>query len=217
MAFSIGDFVKVKAGVKSPDDDSLSIAGWQGRVSDIDEDEDDYRDPVGQHHARRDASRIHQAQRNRGTWIGPRCIWVSTKSSSSPPRDSEAEAERAREALHSKYRWFDGGDEGERISAVIADTDEDGELDTWVEHLSRTLSFPFNAMVTEHLERGPLERGNKVSVQGLDGADESQGVLVNVTRGEERLVFPLCDLAVLDRKSPCYLSVKDYCVWFANR
>lgn len=216
MAFSIGDSVKVKAGVKSPDDDSLSIAGWQGRLSDIDEDEDtigiqwdgitlDEMPPGFIKHS--EIEGLDWAE----MYVGVDEIELA------PPRDSETEAKRAREALHSRYRWFDGGDEGERISAVIADTDEDGELDAWVEHLSRTLSFPFDAKVAEHLDWGPLELGNRVSVQGLDEADESFGVLVNVTRGDERMVFPLCDLTVLNKKSPCYLPVEDYSVWFANR
>lgn len=216
MAFSIGDSVKVKAGVKCPDVDSLSIASWQGRLSDIDEDEDtigiqwdsitlDDMPPGFIKHS--EIEGLDWAL----MYLGVDEIELA------PPRDSEAKAERAREALHSRYRWFDGSDEGQRISAVITDTDEDGELDAWIEHLSRTLSLPFDAKVMEHLDRGPLERGNTVSVQGLGEADESYGVLVNVTCGEERLVFPLCDLAVLDRNSPCYLPVKDYGVWFANR
>lgn len=216
MAFRIRDSVKVKAGVNSPDDDSLSIAGWQGRLFDIDEDEEtigvrwdsitlDELPPAFIKHS--EIEGLDWAE----MYLGVDEIELA------PPRDSEAEAKRAREALHSRYRWFDGSDEGERIAAVIADTDEGDELDAWVDHLSRTLSFPFDAKVTEHLERGPLERGNRVSVQGIDEADDSCGVLVNVTRGKECLVFPLCDLTVLDRKSPCYLPVKDYGVWFANR
>ncbi len=39
MTFSIGDSVNVKEGIMCPEDDSLCIGGWQGRVSGIEEDD----------------------------------------------------------------------------------------------------------------------------------------------------------------------------------
>ena len=38
MALSIGDSVKVKEGIMCPDDDSVCIGGWQGRISGIEDD-----------------------------------------------------------------------------------------------------------------------------------------------------------------------------------
>jgi len=35
MNFHIGDPVRVKAGVRDPDDPNFDIGGWQGRVTDI--------------------------------------------------------------------------------------------------------------------------------------------------------------------------------------
>ena len=202
--------------MRSPDDDSLSIAGWQGRLCHIDEDEEtvgvpwdsitlDELPPAFINHS--EIEGLDWAE----MYLGVDEIELA------PPRDSEAEAKRAREALHSRYRWFDGSDEGMRIAAVIAATDEGGELDAWLEHLSRILSFPFDAKVAEHPDRGALEEGDRVSVEGLAEANDTCGVLVSVTRGEERFVFPLCDLTVVDRKSPCDVPVEDYRFWFANR
>jgi hypothetical protein len=37
MKFSVGNSVKVKEGVMCPDDDSVGIGGWQGRVFEVDE------------------------------------------------------------------------------------------------------------------------------------------------------------------------------------
>ncbi len=39
MKFRIGDSVKVKEGIMCPDDNSVCIGGWQGRVSDTEEDD----------------------------------------------------------------------------------------------------------------------------------------------------------------------------------
>jgi hypothetical protein len=38
-----------------------------------------------------------------------------------------------------------------------------------------------------------------------------------VWRGRRKHTFHLCDLAVVDDRSPNYQLVKDYRVWFANR
>jgi uncharacterized protein YodC (DUF2158 family) len=38
MLFNVGDSVKVKEGIMCPDDDSVCIGGWQGRISDTGDD-----------------------------------------------------------------------------------------------------------------------------------------------------------------------------------
>ncbi len=38
MEFKVGDSVKIKKGIRCPDDESLSIAGWQGWIIDTDGD-----------------------------------------------------------------------------------------------------------------------------------------------------------------------------------
>jgi hypothetical protein len=37
MALNIGDSVKVKKGIMCPDNDSVCIGGWQGRISGIED------------------------------------------------------------------------------------------------------------------------------------------------------------------------------------
>ena len=72
--------------------------------------------------------------------------------------------------------------------------------------------------MSEPQDKGPLCEDDNIQVQGMIEPDEHYGVLVEViTSGGEHFAFPLCDLTVLDRKSPNYIPVKDYCVWFANR
>ncbi|MBE0556572.1 MAG: hypothetical protein IH628_05000 [Proteobacteria bacterium] len=39
--FSVGDFIRVKQGVTCPDFEGLSIAGWQGRIISIEQEDDD--------------------------------------------------------------------------------------------------------------------------------------------------------------------------------
>jgi len=131
------------------------------------------------------------------------------------PRDSEATTNDAREEMESKFCWLGMDKEGERIFEVIADAND--EVEAWDRHLVHVLVFPFEAKVSEPQDEGPLDDGDKVQVHGISEADEHYGILVDVSCGRQRFVFPLCDLTVRDRKSPNYTPVKDYCVWFANR
>ena len=130
------------------------------------------------------------------------------------PRDSEETADQVREEMESTSHWLGEGEEGERILKVI--TDAEDEIEAWNNHLAQVLTFPFDAEVGEPQDKGPLDCGDHVQVNGIADADETYGILVNVTCGRERFVFPLCDLTVRDRKSPNYMPVRDYCVWFAN-
>ena len=213
MPFKIGDSVRVKKGVMCPDDNSLCIAGWQGRVF---ETEDDgivgiRWDSITLKHL--PLEYIKQSEEEGMDWAE---MYLSADEiEPASPRDSEETADQVREEMESTSLWLGEGEEGERILKVIADADD--EVEAWNDHLAKVLTFPFDAEVSEPQDRGPLDDGDKVQVKGIADPDDLYGVLVNVTRGRERFVFPLCDLTVLDRKSPNYMPVKDYCVWFANR
>jgi len=216
MPFQIGDFVRVKEGIMCPDDDSVCIGGWQGRISDIQDDgiveiswdsvtlrqlSDDY---------------IRQSETEGLGWA-QMCLSVH-ELEPARPRDSEAEAVAVAEGIEHKVQWIDMGKEGARIAKVLADAeDADREVEAWNKHLMQVLVFPFEAKVSEVQERGPLDYGDRVQVQGIVEADDLYGILVDVQCGRKHLVFPLCDLTVGDRKSANYTPVQDYCVWFANR
>ncbi len=214
MTFSIGDSVKVKEGIMCPEDDSLCIGGWQGRVSGIEED-----DNIVEIHW--DSITLKQLPREyikkseeKGLGWAEMCLSADEIEPASP-RDSEATTNNVREEMESKFCWLGMDKEGERIFEVIADADD--EVEAWARHLVQVLVFPFEAKVSEPQDEGPLDDGDEVQVHGITEADEQYGILVDVTCGQQRFVFPLADLTVRERKSPNYTPVKDYCVWFANR
>ncbi len=116
--------------------------------------------------------------------------------------------------------WPGPDDEDKRIQAVLDRIDPDDEmeaLDVWEEHLEENMSFPFEAEISEWQDRGPLRTGERVKVKSIVEADDHYGILVEVRRGREKFIFPLCDLEVMDKQSPNYQFVMDYAVWFANR
>jgi hypothetical protein len=56
-----------------------------------------------------------------------------------------------------------------------------------------------------------------VSVKKISIIDDLYGIVVELRRGREKYDHPLSDLEVINRESPNYQPIKDYCVWFANR
>jgi len=213
MALSIGDSVKVKEGIMCPDDDSVCIGGWQGRVFEIEEGDN----VVG---ICWDSITLKQLsleyiKRSEEEGLGWTEMYLSVNEiEPTSPRDSETTADDVAEEMESKFQWLGMDKEGERIFKLIADADD--EVEAWNSHLAKLLVFPFEAKVSEPQDHGPLDDGDKVQVHGITEADEHYGILVDVSRGRQHFVFPLCDLTVLDRKSANYTPVQDYCVWFAN-
>ena len=210
MSLKIDDSVRVKDAVMCPDNDSLCIGGWQGRVFEIE-------DVVG---IRWDSITLKQLSHEyikKSEEEG--LCWTEMFLSVDEiepvnPRDSNETAETVREEMEAVFFWLGEGKEGERIFKVIAHADD--PIEAWNQCLARTLKFPFDAEVSEPQDKGPFDEGAKVQVQGISEADDLYGILVHVTCGRNRYVFPLCDLTVQDRKSPNYTPVKDYCIWFAN-
>jgi hypothetical protein len=211
MPFKIGDSVRVKDGVMCPDDESVCIGGWQGRIFEIE-------DAVG---IRWDSVTLKEIpvdyiQRSDEEGLGWSEIYLSPDEIESvKPRDSKNTADRVRKEMESLYSWLGEGEEGERIFSVIANTDD--PLEGWNVYLTRTLKFPFDAVVSESQDAGSLKYGAKIKVLKIEEMDDAYGILVVVSDGQNHDVFPLCDLTVRDKKSSNFLPVQDYCVWYANR
>ncbi len=72
------------------------------------------------------------------------------------------------------------GEEGRRIQQVLAglDLDDDFEvLHAWEDYLTEKLTFPFEAVIAEFQEYGPLHQGDKVRVYGIADVDEHYGLI----------------------------------------
>jgi hypothetical protein len=137
----------------------------------------------------------------------------------STPRDRPEDVVRAKKQIAQQHVTGEA-DQDKRIGQVLAGVDTDDEmvaLDAWDEYLTQHLTFPFEAEVAEFQERGPLRDGDRVQVLDISELDDSYGILVHVRAKRGEYDFPLCDLEVVDKRSPNYRVVDDYAVWFANR
>ena len=139
----------------------------------------------------------------------------------SPPRDSKTDAKAIVTELSREHAWVWLGEEGRSIREVLRGIDPADEaacVEAWYQHLQEVLEFPFIAHVFEFQEYGPLQSGDRVRVIDLAEHDNhAYGVLVEIQKGRLKYVFPLCDLEVVELKSPLHEVIRAYAVWFANR
>ncbi len=219
--FRVGDCVRVKDGVKDPDF-GADIGGWQGRISNIDTSEDDITVSIQWDSVtlqKMPVAMIEQCEEQGLDWA--EMGLDANEVEPAKPRDTERDVAKIKEQLLSEHGWVSLGEEGKRIQKVLAAMDADEDLDefgAWEEYLEKNVRFPFEAVVAEFQERGPLRGGDKVVVTGIgDITDEMYGIIVDLKMGRRKYAFPLCDLEATDKKSANYQLVKDYAVWFANR
>lgn len=214
----LGDVVVVKPNVEDPDL-NINIGGWQGRVSEISEEDNlvciDW-DSLTLKQMSDEI--IDQCEEEGLDWS--RMYLSLDEVQPTSARDSEDEVEEVVEFFESKHSWSYLGEQGKRIQAVLekAEYESDwAEFEAWEEHFQQVLKFPFEAEVAEWQDRGPLRTGDEVKVLGIEGSEDLYGILVSLRHKRRKYVFPLCDLEVSDKTSSNYQPVKDYVVWFANR
>ncbi|MDO8755048.1 MAG: calcium-binding protein, partial [Anaerolineales bacterium] len=129
-------------------------------------------------------------------------------------------AQKVKDEIEDKHQMDHLGEQGRRMQQVLNSAGRKGEMgrfEAWEKYLKEKLTFPFDAEVSEHQERGPIRTGEHVSVFGIEIVDDSYGVIVSIKTKRGHYDFPLCDLEVLPDTSPNYQPLNDYVVWFANR
>jgi hypothetical protein len=203
LEFKVGDSVIVKQGVLDPDL-GTDIGGWQGRIAEIegqiiglDWDSITLKNIPD--------SVIDQCEVEGYDWT--RMHLEATEVELTRPRDTEEDVAAITEQIESQHRWSYLGEEGKGVQAVLADVDPDDEMaafETWNEHLKKVLSFPFEAVVDEFQESGPLRAGDKVTVESLADVVDMYGILVKVKHKRSQYDFPLCDLEATEPNSSNY-------------
>jgi len=220
MKYRMGQVVKVKDGVLCPDDPDYDLSGWQGRVIDIDE--DDEGPTVGIEWDSLTLNEIPKSYIEISEEEG--VSWAEIYLSDSDiepakPRDSEKDVDKVREKLESLSSWLHLGDEGKRIQDVVNSVESNDDFEimkAWGKHLKETLQFPFKTIVV-YSARGTLNEGDILKVLNIEFVDESYGVIVECRKDREHYDFPLVDFDPVDKKTPNAQEIKDYCTWFANR
>jgi len=218
MKFKIDQSVKVKKGIQCPDDSKFDLSGWQGRIMDIDEGDNNEQtigiswDSVTLKAMPKEY--IEESEIEGLDWAY--MYLLSNEIDLAEPRDTQYDVDEIRNQLEDEYI----GPEGIRIQAVInsAKSDDDFEImGAWEEHLTQVLKFPFDTVIAEYQDKGPLKQDDKLKVFGIEGADDHYGIIVSCKMGRSHYDFPLVDLAVIDTKSDNAQHIEDYRIWFSSR
>ncbi|WP_207690266.1 calcium-binding protein [Desulfonema limicola] len=217
MKLKIGQSVKVKKGILCPDDPEFDICGWQGRISEINE------ETVG---ITWDSVTLHEMpelyiEKSEDDGLDWTTIYLSFDDvESAEPRDSKSDVDKIQDSLEDRFMWTGMGEEGKRIQTVVNSAKSNSEidiLDAWEKHLKEYLKFPFEAFVDEFQSRGPINQGDKLKIHDIEMSDDLYGIIVKCRKGRKQYHFPLVDLAAIDKKSDNARNIKDYRTWFSNR
>src|SRR3972149_794018 len=216
----VGDCIVVKPGVKDPDY-GIDIGGWQGRVTEIESYQPGQVTIMFQWDSlslkRMPASAIRRSEEKGLDWTTMGLYPEEVEQAE--PRDTQADVDALIEEMSTEHSWDYLGKQDQRIHQILRDVDEDDDLEAfeaWQEYLKARLKLPFEAVVSEYQERGPLQSGDRVTVVGFEGVEDLYGVLVNIKAGRNSYVFPFCDLKAINEKSTNYTLTDDYAVWYSN-
>jgi hypothetical protein len=216
--FRKGDSVIVKPDIHDPDL-GMGIGGWRGIISEVDDAEQLVCvDWDSQTLAAMPGAVIDRCAEQGLGWDQMYLEFGDVQAA--PRRDTPAQRAQTLARLHAEHQWGHLGAQGARIQAVIGTVDPDDEraiYKAWETHLRQVLRFPFEAIIAESQDRGPLHQGDRMTVQAITDIDDLRGLIVACTHQRSRTHFPLCDLEVLDHRSPNHDPVQIYVVWFANR
>jgi len=223
LNLKVGDSVVVRKGVKEPDLEEFEIGGWQGRVTEIDSNSDKNNvlitiewDSLTLTQIPSDY--IEQSEIDGFDWSS--MVLYDSDLENSVSRDKKENVEKAKEKLSNKYYWASLGQEGLRISKILQGVDPHNErknLQKWVEHLDRELTFPIQAIVSESEDNWLIKIGDKVEIKAFPHIVDIYGIIASIRLNGEKYEFPLCGLEVIDKTQKDFQLIDDYRIWFANR
>jgi hypothetical protein len=223
MKLKPGNSVIVNQRVKEPDWEKFELSGWQGRVTEIDNTTNPDHTLVTIEWDSETLKQIpswfvEQSEAEGYDWTI--MVLYDTDVEITKARDKKSDVKKVREKLENEFYWLHLGEEGKRIGKILRGTDPGDIMEClfrWSEHLDETLNFPIAAIVDETNDYGPVKEGAKVSIKSLPHLEDLRGIIAEIRLGRSKYAFPLCELEVIDKKSPDYKLIDDYRVWFANR
>ena len=237
IKMKIGNSVKVKKGVKSPDDEDLIIEDWQGRITEIYENHNTILFELDSLTLASLTEKYITDSLDEGLSYSFMCL-DANQLELSQPRDTKNDTSLEQKRLGFKYPE---SEEERRLLTILdsedLDVDEDNQ-DTYFEYLKANISKPCQLFASEGFsweESYMFGGGNKKEYEKLKSTrpsssdtfefmslveeiDEERGIFVKVRRLSDKKTFslPLWDLKVENEKSPNYLLIADYSFWMSN-
>lgn len=215
----VGDSINVKEGVNDPDS-NVDISGWQGRILEIDQDENGQPSLIlvaWDSHTLENMPRsyLEQSEMEGLDWQQFHLSVDDVQPAQS--RDTQSDVDRTVDRISYQVYWLSLGEEGKRIQKVLSGAENEREaFAAWEKYLEENLKLPFEAEVSEYQDRGWPHQGDRIKVLNISVLDDLYGIIISGRWGSRGIDLPLCDLAVIG-KGTNERTVSDYAVWFANR
>ncbi len=179
MKLKTGQSVKVKKGILCPDDFEFDLSGWQGRLIDIEKDENGETiiDIAWDSITLKEMSEeyIVKCEADGLEWAS---MYLSLSDVEQVnERDSEKDTDKIRSELENRFGWIGMGEEGIRIQAVVnsAKNSSDREImKTWGKYLEKHMKFPFESVVEGYQGRLPIRQGDKLRIFSIKLVDDEQ-------------------------------------------
>jgi hypothetical protein len=219
--FQAGDRVRVKEGTRDPDFADFPLGGWAGVVHAVDPENQPPMYEVVWNDATLKLSDPVYEQRCERDGLDSKRIWL-TEDCLVPDSGGPLSMEIPRDLTPRPLRLFDQEDRIRDILGLTSDeplpSAGEEELELYHGFLAERLSFPFQAEVW--VQSGPFAgRMQRVTIHRMLGPSEEgtsrNGLLIEASLGEERVVIPLCDLEA-GADSPHRRMLQDYAYWYLN-
>jgi Calcium binding len=218
----IGDSVRVKKGIKDPDNPEKSIEDCQGRVIEVYEEIlegsttpdvmiDIAWDSITLQSM--DKNYVFELENEGFDWSEMALALIDVDIV--PPRDTEKDVENAFKSLQKDIHWED--EEGQLIKVILGDADDLHEqYEAWETHLKKTLKFPFKAEYFPE-RNGAIPFEATVKVTRVHSIDDWVGILMSVEYKKKFYQLPLADLSALYQNGINHETIDLYDTWFAEK
>jgi len=208
----IGDYVKVKAGVKAPGFEYQLMDNWQGKVIDIQKDEQLVDLEWDSETLMNTPEKYLRDLMNKGYDYEIMTLEVSELERANR-RDNPKQREEIKAKLEAKLHWVElFGEEksinyGKLFQGIKLDNDHE-VYQKWEEYLIENLDFPIETKVVES-EKGMIRNGEVIKLLEIEDYDEIYGIFGIGKHEKDAVTFPICNLEVIDKKSKNYELLRD--------
>ncbi len=216
----IGDYVKVKKGIKAPDFEYQLMDNWQGKVVDVQKDEKLVEIEWDSETLLNTPEKYLRDLIKEGYDYEIMTLEISELERATR-RDSFNQKKDIKSKLDAKLYWielFEDEDKSLKYGKLFQGIKLDNYNEIyqkWEKYLSENLEFPIETKVVES-ESGRIRNGAKIKLLDIEDYDDMYGIFGIGKHEKEAVTFPICNLEAIDKKSKNYELLRDYAIWFAN-
>lgn len=216
----IGDYVKVKSGIKVPDFEYQLMDNWQGKVVDIQKSENLVDIKWDSETLLNTPEKYLKDLIKKGYDYEIITLEISELEQTNR-RDNSIQRKDIKSKLDAKLYWIELFEEDTK-SIKYSKLFQGIKLDNynqlfqkWEEYLSENLEFPIQTEVVES-PRGRIRNGAKIKLLDIEDYDDMYGIFGIGKHEREAITYPICNLEAINKKSKNYELLRDYAIWFAN-